>query len=113
MMPAVVMPVMVAIPRAMADPARSVIGPDHPAAVRVAVIGRIVRRSVEAPMEVVPVVDVRPVVGLAIAAMVKRAIAATVERRRGAEPAAMKTAAAEATAMEASTVEATAAAVEP
>jgi hypothetical protein len=57
---------------------------------------------------VVPVVELRPVVGVAIAAMVKRPITATVKRRRGAEPAAMKTAAAEATAMEASTVEATA-----
>jgi len=48
MVPAVV-PV-VAMPRA--DPARAVIGPDHPAvAVRIIVIGR---RVVEAPVEVVP-----------------------------------------------------------
>ena len=69
-MPAVVPMV---IPRAIpADPVRPVISPDYPAvAARIAVI---VRRSVEAP-EVMPVSEVRPVVRVAIAAMVERAIA--------------------------------------
>ena len=107
----VVIPIVVTVPRAMADPARSVIGPDHPAvAVWVSVIGR---RVVEAPMEMSPVVEMRPVVGVAIAAIVKRPIAAAVERWRGAETAAMKTSAVEASTVEAATVEATASAVEP
>lgn len=93
-----VMPVVVP-PRAMADPPRSVIGPDHPAAVRITVINGIVTDAVEAPMEVVPVVEVRPVVGMAIAAIMKRAVAAAMEHRRGTE-----TAAVEATAVEAATV---------
>ena len=49
-------------------------------------------------MEVVPVVEVRPVVGVAIAAIVIGAIAAAVEHRGGAEPTAMKAATVEATA---------------
>src|SRR5882724_5805404 len=101
------------IPRAIpADPVRTVIGPDHPAvAVRIAVIGGIVGRSVEAP-EVMPVIEMRPIVRVAIAAVVERAIAAiatTAEHGRGAETAAVKT-----TTMEAATsaVEATASTVE-
>src|SRR6202163_618417 len=91
---AVVVPVMVPIPRAIpADPVRPVIGPDHPAiAVRIAVIAGIVGRSVEAP-EVMPVYEVRPEVGVSIAAMVKRAIVAiatAAEHGRGAEAAAVK-----------------------
>ena len=43
------------VPRAIAaDPARSVIGPDHPAAVRVIVIRR---RIIEMPVKVVPVCE--------------------------------------------------------
>src|SRR5882724_7914896 len=88
------------IPRAIpADPVRTVIGPDHPAvAVRIAVIGGIVGRSVEAP-EVMPVIEMRPIVRVAIAAVVERAIAAiatTAEHGRGAETAAVKTTAVEA-----------------
>ena len=89
-----VVPIVVAImPRAIAaDLARPIIGPDHPAvAVRITVISGVIRRSVEAP-EVVPVNEVRPEVGLPIAAMVKCAIAATTtaEHGRGAEAAAME-----------------------
>ena len=91
-----VMPVVVMVPRTMADPVRPVIRPDHPAiAVRITVIGWIIGRSVEVP-EVVPVVEVRPVVGVAIAAIVKRAITTAIKT----------------TAMEASAMEATASAVE-
>lgn len=109
-MPAVVP--MVMPPRAIpADPVRPVIGPDHPAvAVRIAVIGGIVGRSVETP-EVMPVKEVRPEVGMAIAAMVKCAVAAiatTAERGRGAKTAAVKSTTVKASA----TVEATTSAVE-
>jgi hypothetical protein len=111
-MPAVVP--MVMPPRAIpADPVRPVIGPDHPAvAVRIAVISGIIGRSVETP-EVMPVKEVRPEVGLAIAAMVKCAVAATAEHGRGAKTAAVKTAAVKSTTVKASaTVEATTSAVE-
>lgn len=109
-MPAVVPMVM---PRAIpADPVRPVIGPDHPTvAVRIAVIGGIVGRSVEAP-EVSPVSEVRPVVGVAIAAIVKCAIAAiatTAEHRSGAKTTAVKSTTVETAA---TTMEATASAVE-
>jgi hypothetical protein len=104
-MPAVMPMVMPwAIP---ADLVRPVMGPDHPAiAVRITVIGGIVGRSVEAP-EVMPVSEVRPDVGLTIAAMVECAIAAVAtaaEHRRSAKPAAVKAAPVETTTAETSAV---------
>ena len=66
---------------------------------RITVIGGIVAAAVEAP-EVMPVSEVRPEVGLTIAAMVKRAIAAiatAAEHGRGAEAAAVETTTVEAT----------------
>ena len=50
----VVAPVVVMPPAIAADPARSVISPDHPATVRVVVIGR---RIIEMPVKVVPVCE--------------------------------------------------------
>ena len=75
MMTPVVPPVVVTMPMAIvADPARAVIGPDHPATVRIIGVGR---RVVEAP-EVMPVVEnVRPEVGVAISAMAEATIAIT------------------------------------
>src|ERR1700754_92126 len=97
-------PVAVVVP-IPADLARPVIGPDHAAvAVRITVI---VGRSVEAP-EVMPVVEVRPIIRVAIAAMVERArapVAPEAEWGGGGEPAAVKTTTAKTTAAESATVE--------
>ena len=89
MVPVVVPPVMMAPAREVADAARAVIGPDHPATVRIIIVGR---RVVEAP-EVMPVMEkVRPEVGVAISAMAEAtvAITAAVEDRACAKAAAVE-----------------------
>ena len=86
--PVVVMPVAI-----VADPARAIIGPDHPAAmvriiIRVVVIGR-----VEVPVKAM-VPKPEPTVAEAAAVENMAAVkAATVENMRGAKSAAMETAA--------------------
>src|SRR3954469_5892461 len=80
---------VVTIPRTIAaDLARPVIGPDHAAvAVPVAMVIRVsvIARRVESPVKMMPVVEVRPVIDVAISV----AHAAATEDRRGAKAAAM------------------------
>lgn len=96
-MAVVMAPIMVAPMAMVTDAPRAVIGPDHPAAVRVIIVGR---RIVDVPVKAV-VPECEPVV----------AKAATVENMTAAKPAAVKgsTAASMAAAMEAAATVAVAA----
>src|SRR6185312_2804852 len=92
------------MPRAIAaDLARPVISPDHAAVampVAVIVVGiALIARRVEPAVKVMPVIEMRPEIGVTVSV----AHAAAEEHRRGAKAAAMKAAAPEPAAVERST----------